>query len=336
MSHEEMQAAAQEIARTLGETEPKPCSQIAALVQHCGIDFAQALLEETRAIEARGGMMLPDQSRRRTLGGIFFYLVRRRIPTEMAHVIFPRYDGDQTARKKNKEKPHPSDQSAFQWTKREPILQRLLNQQGVLTTVKVTLIGRPGQVDYAHKDLVITTMSHVAKSTSMPKGVPQPPDTPTLYTIYISSKQWRRVEATLVNPDDALIIEGTCAYDDQISGMAVFATNVTSKHLEAQKRQGQKKATDATTTTGAVTSAKPINVFESASPPATAVPNLPNVPTEALNKLTELYASASLFRQKITTIQSKPAGQQFGLEMTQKLLKNVEDEIAALEAKYQD
>lgn len=51
-------------------------------------------------------------------------------------------------------------------------------------------------------------------------------------------------------------------------------------------------------------------------------------------KLSSLYAAAELYRQKIATIEAKPANQRFGLEMMQKLLKNTEDEIANLEKKY--
>jgi len=342
VSQEEMQAAAQEIAGALGETEQKPCTQIAAIIHHCGIDFAQSLLRETQYLESQGGMMLPDESRRRTPGGVFFYLARKKIPRKTAKVIFPHRASGKAVDKKASSKPHGTGPS-FQWAKRAQILQPLTEKKGVLTTVKVNLIGRPGRIDDTHKDLIITTMSHVAKSTSLPKGVPQPPDQPTLYTIYISAKQWRKVEGTIADPDDALIIEGTCAFDEEIGGIAVFATSITSKQLEAQKRQAQKQNSDKSDLTAAApsqaSSAKPKPSFEFTpppTPPATPAPNLPKAPTEALQKLTELYASASLFRQKIATIQSKPAGQQFGLEMTQKLLKNVEDEIAAIEKKYQD
>ena len=67
---------------------------------------------------------------------------------------------------------------------------------------------------------------------------------------------------------------------------------------------------------------------------AAVAPLNPNLPPDVARKLNELRSSASLFRQKVATIQGKPVGQQFGLEMTQKLLKNVEDEIAALEKKH--
>ena len=340
MSQEEIQAVAQEIASALGETESKPCAQIAAIIQHCGIEFAQTLLHETQDIESQGGMMLQNESRRRTAGGVFFHLARRRMSRETAKVIFPGYyGGGEPANKKSKS--GRSTLPLFNWRERTQILQPLLDEKGVLTTVKVTLIGRPGRVDSSHKDLIITTMSHVAKSASFPKGVPQPPDKPTLYTVYIAVKQWRKVEEAIADPNDALIIEGVCAFDDQIGGIAVFATSVTSKQLEAQKQQTQKQSRGESDTMAAVAPTEPSNAkakkgFEPTQPAPLTLPNLPNAPTDALQKLTELYASASLFRQKIATIQSKPAGQQFGLEMTQKLLKNVEDEIAVLEKKYQE
>lgn len=341
MSQDEMQLLAQQIADTLGEIDNKPRAQITAIVEQCGIEFAQSLFQEAQTIQTQGGMMLADQSRQRTPGGIFFYLARRKLPPEMVKVIFPSY-GDRQKQTKKKAKP-PNVQTlgtAFNWDERLSIIQPLLEQQGVLNIVKVTLMGRPGLIDSSHKDLIITTMNYTLKPSSLPKGVPTPPDKPTLYTVYISAKQWKKVEESIANPEDMLIVEGSCAFDEQIGGMAVYATNVSSKQLESRKRQSQKEVGD--TGTGAKSEHSPAPLpprpkreFDGSVPaPVPVAPTIPNVPTEIAQKLTELYASASLFRQKIATIQSKPAGQQFGLEMTQKLLKNVEDEIAAIEKKY--
>jgi hypothetical protein len=340
VSQAEFQGIAQQIIMTLGETAPKPCEQITAIVEKCGIEFAQSLLQETQEVEAQGGMMLPDQSRRRTPGGVFFHLARHKMPPELAKVIFSSYYKPKPAKKKTVPK-KGKEQPAFDWTTRAQVIEPLLDKKGELTTVKVTLIGRPGKIDTSHKDVVITTMTHTPKSAGFPKGVPQPPQQPTLYTVYVSSKQWQKVKEAVANPEDSLIIEGTCAYDEQISGVAVFAMNITSKQLEAKKRQGQKESTVSSVGAEGVSSAptakpaKSKKEFDPPQPSPLAVPGLPNAPADAMQKLTELYASASLFRQKIATIQSKPAGQQFGLEMTQKLLKNVEDEIAAIEKKYQ-
>lgn len=352
MSQEEIQSLAQQIAQTLGETEKKPIAQIQVIIEKCGVEFAQAMLAETLAVEAQGGMMLPDQSRRRTTGGIFFHLSRRKMPNEIARAIFPSYYGGRPKSKVKKKDPKVESSllQPLNWAERAAVIQPLLDQKGALTTVKVTLIGRPGQIDTNHKDVVITTMSHIARSATFPKGVPTPPDKPTLYTVYISAKQWQKVKDSITDPEDALIIEGTCAYDDEIGGMAVFVMNLTSKLLEGKKRQTQKESAGASDNAAAVAEqpsnprtapqaapqkSKAQKDFDTPAPKSSpVVPDLPNAPHDVTQKLTELYASASLFRQKIATIQSKPPGQQFGLEMTQKLLKNVEDEIAAIEKKY--
>jgi len=348
VSKEDIQAAAQQIADALGETEKKPITQIAAIIDKAGLDFAQAMLRETEAVEAQGGMMLPDQSRRRTRGGVFFYVARKTMPRELSRAIFSTFANAKDKKRKATvaAKPLPP----LDWATRAQVIQPLLEKQGELTTVKVMLIGRPGQIDSSHKDVVITTMSHMARSASLPKGVPQPPETPTLYTVYISSKQWQKVQDTINDPDDALIIEGTCAYDAEVGGIAVYVLSISSKTLDAKKRQAQKAGGGAKDSGDGEANAtppfakpphvapkqKPKREFDTApTPVAATIPNLPNAPGDALQKLTELYASASLFRQKIVTIQSKPPGQQFGLEMTQKLLKNVEDEITAIEKKYQ-
>ena len=44
---------------------------------------------EALAIEAQGGLMLPDGSRRRTLGGVFFHLLRKGVTPAERRVIFP-------------------------------------------------------------------------------------------------------------------------------------------------------------------------------------------------------------------------------------------------------
>jgi prefoldin subunit 5 len=52
---------------------------------------------------------------------------------------------------------------------------------------------------------------------------------------------------------------------------------------------------------------------------------------DVAKKLRDLNAAADLYREKIASIETQPAGQQFGLEMTQKLLREVEDKISTLE-----
>jgi hypothetical protein len=78
---------AQQIATTLGETEPVPLMHIRRIVQTLGPDRALQLLAQAQTVEAQGGLMLPDGSRRRTPGGIFFRLVREQTtPAERSHI----------------------------------------------------------------------------------------------------------------------------------------------------------------------------------------------------------------------------------------------------------
>ncbi len=55
----------------------------------CGIEQALASLQETLAIEAGGGLMVSNGERRRTPGGVFFYLVRGRLSKELRRQLFP-------------------------------------------------------------------------------------------------------------------------------------------------------------------------------------------------------------------------------------------------------
>src|SRR5690349_15074008 len=79
--------AAQQIATTLGETEPVPLMHIRRIVQTVGPERAVQLLAQAVATEAQGGLMLLDGSRRRTPGGVFFRLVREQTtPAERSRI----------------------------------------------------------------------------------------------------------------------------------------------------------------------------------------------------------------------------------------------------------
>jgi len=76
------------IAKTLGEVDETPLSQIGAVVRVLGEQAALALLKETLEIEKNGGMLVPDGSRRRSPGGVFFQLARARLPHDEKRAIF--------------------------------------------------------------------------------------------------------------------------------------------------------------------------------------------------------------------------------------------------------
>src|SRR5690349_18629044 len=76
------------IAKALGETDEVPLFQITGVVRVLGEETAQKLLVETQETEKNGGMMLPDGSRKRTPGGVFFFLARQKLSQADKLAIF--------------------------------------------------------------------------------------------------------------------------------------------------------------------------------------------------------------------------------------------------------
>lgn len=71
--HDEIVAAAEDIANQLGENHPPARLQIRRVVEQVGVEVAYDFLRQTLEVEAQGGMQTNDKQRRRTPGGTFFY-----------------------------------------------------------------------------------------------------------------------------------------------------------------------------------------------------------------------------------------------------------------------
>ena len=179
------------------------------------------------------------------------------------------------------------------------------------------------------KDVVVTTMTHTGRYASLPRGVPPLPEQPTLYTVYIAARQWRRIEQALqADPTDELLVEGAAAFDPQIGGITVHATSATTRLTAARKHAAAQAETAATES---APEPAPRRAARSQAEPA---PSIAGAPADVNQKLQELHAAARMYRQKIAALQAKPPNQRFGLEMTQKLLKNTEQELQALLRKH--
>jgi hypothetical protein len=240
------------LALQLGEVHWAPLHQISRIIAVVGDATAQAWADEAVTLAASGEILIAD-GRPRTAGGIFFRLARQRLDEEQRRQVFPnaaelrRLQQERAAQGlpaglHHQGRPAPARPTApalppFRWSEKAAIYQELQDAKGTVQSVKVTLVGRPGRV-VEKRDLVITMMSQMEAPKAFPKGVPTPPATPTVYTVYIAAKQWQKVAKAMQNENDRLIVEGFAAFDPGLEGMAVFATNVTTKVLQQQKRSG--------------------------------------------------------------------------------------------------
>jgi len=238
-------AIAGEIAAQLGETDPEPTRLIARALRLLGAERVQAIVARALEVEASGGMLLPDGSRRRTVGGVFFYLLRADVGQKEWYRIFR----PQTTAHASQGAPGAPDTlttgpatalvaTPFDWATFGAAAEEAMSGIGEATTVKITLIGKPGTV-VERGDVVLVALRS-EKIPTFPTGVPAP-SSPTMdYLAMVGMKQWRKVAPALAaDPADKVIIEGYPTVRPDFAGITVHATSATTTGIQAGKRAAQ-------------------------------------------------------------------------------------------------
>jgi cold shock CspA family protein len=238
VSQREQLRVAAEIADQLGETEDEPRAQIERLVQFLGVDTAQAWLRDTQEIEAAGGMMLADGSRRKTPGGVYFKLARERMAkTHILSVFYPDYE------------------QTFPLSEQE-LTERLAGAAqwplAAAQRFKFSLVGRPARI--APPDAPANAPYVVFELATDPAQAPgfnkaQPAVTEaTTFRVLVPTHHWPRIANALVEHADArLLVHGFPAPDPRAPGVVVvYAINVRladQMHLPpAPKAKGKGKS----------------------------------------------------------------------------------------------
>jgi cold shock CspA family protein len=233
----ELDLAVARIAEALGETEPQPLEQLRRIIGRLGLARVEELLARVEEIEAAGGMPVPDGSRRRTRGGVFFAVVRQSIPRKERGGLFVF--------------PITAPTASLSTPPTAEALGELLADvarwpRGVAGSVKITLVGRPGSLQQtARPGQVAEFFAFPMESgqlPSLPKGLPIP-TVPTTFLVLVSARQWRRVADALRNPQDRLIIEGHSSIDarvpDMITVRAISVTTVEAQRALRAKQQAE-------------------------------------------------------------------------------------------------
>lgn len=88
-------------------------------------------------------------------------------------------------------------------------------------------------MEYVGRQGAIILALRSTKAPTLPKGLPPLPSTPTTYMIFVQQKQWTKVRDAMQHADDALIVEGYPVHEPRFAGITVYATQVTTKALQA-------------------------------------------------------------------------------------------------------
>jgi len=224
-----------EIAVQLGETEEEPIRQIKRAVRILGEHRVRTVVARALDVEAAGGMLRTDGSQKRSLGGVFFVLMRDDVGRKDFYRIFK---GGHQQRIGETGAATQTVSVPFDWTTFGASTTEAMSDPGEATTVKLTVIGRPGKI-VERGDVVFVGMRS-DKAPSLPKGVPAPPSPQTDYMVLVGMKQWRKVaEALAADPADKLLIEGYPTVQPEFTGITVYATATTTTGIQAGKRAAQ-------------------------------------------------------------------------------------------------
>jgi hypothetical protein len=357
---EETQALAQEIAEKLGETEQKPLEQIQLIIDLVGADFAKQKLDKALEIEQQGGLMVHRGARKRTLGGIYFYIIKGELEEDVRDKVFPNFGKTMIKR-------------VLQWHERVEELAQFLQQEGIDGKLhknpRVVLQGRPGIVKQIENTMIVV-MEHEHTQAPYPKGVPPIPETSHMrYILYVGYRQWQKIEIAIKNPKDYFIAEGYQLWDAELNAMAIFVHHLTTYELERIARR-EKQASESTQD-GSIAEqdvskghdkkpkGKKSDKKSAQSPPSRKnfaqnegrkktppsrhrAPEPPPIfdvqidipagmPSDIASKFQQLHNAAETFRERIATMEEKG---QAGVEMTKRLLANTEKQIEEISQKY--
>jgi len=224
-----------QLAAALQEPHVDLLRQVLVLL---GPDHTAQLLAQTLEVEAAGGMLVRNRTRRRTPGGVFFHLVRQQATRSQRDYLFPR----SVPQTPQGQAPAQAQLQILTWDEVSTVIQTLATAPaGETHTMKVTLIGRPGKIE-PRGQAVLFRMQGKAPA-SLPRGLPPLPSTPPLtWNVMVALRQWNRVKESLTaHQDDQLIIEGYPLM--QGSQHVLLAQSCTSVALQRAQKQAQQQHT---------------------------------------------------------------------------------------------
>ena len=312
---------AKQFGAALGESAAKPVEQIGQLIEECGLDFVEKIMAETEATEAAGGLTTQDRKRRRSKGGVFFYLAKGQMDAGLRTEIFPNFGkhGDGSIAP-----------PGIEWLERIEPMRAIRGEAGQISSSTVTLSGRPGRLHIDGSSVMTVIEQRQAKAPPYPKGVPHfdTIDGVTTYYVFMSLRHWKGVEKALEDESDLLIVEGSAIYDAQLEGITILSTRVSTKSLDYQKR----KAKSQQARKPEEQASHDVQALAEQDGSDSDQADLSGLPPDAAERLQQLHSAAQKLRSKLAAMEE--GGQQSGVKMTRRLLEQTEKQIATLQRQH--
>jgi hypothetical protein len=197
-----------------------------------GEERTEALLQQTLATEAEGGILTAAGDRRRTPGGVFLKLLKEQISSDEHERIFA--GGPKTKPQQAQDSvaaANPPPLGPLPWDEARLEISRLVKLPLEKASVKITLVGRPSQVSKT-KSCVVVAMKG-SRPPSLPKGLPPAPDGSDFsYAVFISLRHWTKVAPVMAqDKDERLLVEGYPIFDPKRGITVILAQNVRTVNM---------------------------------------------------------------------------------------------------------
>ncbi len=234
-SPEEVNAAVKQIATALTEENTYLIKRI---VNEIGVERSMQIFDKAVEVEAGEGIMTRDGSRRRTPGGVFFFLVRGRISKEQYFSIWERPQPFYRKQKQPQQKPPPQKRAPqkkkkaepLRWAARLALFNEVAGEHGQVSSAEVKLIGRPIKV-LPRGNVVILTLRNRSQPP-LPRALPQVEEDGTVFLVFLTLKQWKKIADSMEEASDKVIVTGYPVYSGKLNAIAVWAQRVTTVNME--------------------------------------------------------------------------------------------------------
>lgn len=220
---------------------------IKRITREIGVAKAMQLLDKTVEIEAGEGIMTLKGDRRRTPGGVFFFLVRGRISKEQYFKIWER--PQPYFKKRKPQKPQPEKRPPQQkkkvkveplnWPARIALFNEVGGEHGQVSRAELKLIGRPIKILPRGKIVILTLRNR--DQPPLPRALPKVEQDSTVFLVFLSMKQWNKIADSMEDESDKVIITGYPVYSGKLNAIAVWAQRATTINME-KARHAAKKA----------------------------------------------------------------------------------------------